>query len=253
MQPQTSTNRLQATTSFMPGTFAPDMKTTPGQRLKQSITDSGKSQRQVSIAIGVERQSITNAIRRDRVSPELAQAVATVTGDRWEWIYSGQLPRGRETDDSGSVRLLSQAVRRVPVISLAQAKAWPRSVGEMREMHDVAVDIELAAGLSDAAFCIVIDDDSMRDNSAESVQRGDKVIIDPAIPPQPGDLVVAEMVGQGSILFRKYRERGHDSGGVAHIELVPLNPDYAPSSGVVSDEIRIIGVMVEHRRQRRRA
>lgn len=221
----------------------------PGQRLKLAISESGLSQRRVAIAVGRAPQSITNAIRRDRVSADLARAVASITGHRWEWLFSGDEPARNET--GGTLRAISQALRRIPVISLDLAAGWPRSVREAGNMGEVTVDKELAEGLGDSAFCVVIEDDSMRDASSESVQRGDKVIIDPSITPRPGDLVVATIAGHPSALFRKYRERGQDGLGKTQVELVPLNPDYASATGTISDDTKIIGVMIEHRRVRR--
>lgn len=119
-------------------------------------------------------------------------------------------------------------------------------------MGDVEVDRELAESLGTASFCVVIEDDSMRNASPESVQRGDKVVIDPEITPRPGDLVVATGRDLPGTVFRKYRERGTSATNQPLIELVPLNADYSASVVTLGDAARIVGVMVEHRRARRR-
>lgn len=249
MQAHPFTTGLQATALPRPARFPPMPNTTPGGRLRAAIDESGKSQRRIALAIGVSPQSITNAIRRDNVSPALAQAVASETGHRWEWIYSGQEP-ARPTGDAHAVHTVSQAGRRVPLFSLSAIHAWPRK-GEPTTMF-LYVDAELASTLGEHAFCLSVDDDSMRDDSVDSIAQGDKVVIDPAVKPHPGDLVVAIVPGQPHALFRRYRERGHNAAGALQVELVPLNPNYATVAATIgAGGATLCGVMVEHRRQRR--
>lgn len=79
---------------------------------------------------------------------------------------------------------------------------------------------------------------------------GDLVVIDPDIPYQPGDYVVA--VGpEGGATFGRYKATGVNAEGADTFEVVPTNPYYAPlRSGAQS--LTIGGVMVEHRKFRRR-
>ena len=76
---------------------------------------------------------------------------------------------------------------------------------------------------------------------APAFKEGDRVVIDTSLKPEPGDYVAA-MAGD-VILFRRYRQR--QSG----FELVPENQDWETLSS--NDDIRIVGVMTEHRRYRR--
>lgn len=100
--------------------------------------------------------------------------------------------------------------------------------------------------LSQNAFALEIKGDSM----LPEFKPGDRVIIDPAIFPQPGDFVVAKN-GDDEATFKKYRPRTMDEHGDVVFELVPLNEDY-PSMRSDQGPIRIIGTMVEHRKYRRR-
>lgn len=227
---------------------------TPADRLKAAIKATGLSQRALAFTIGVAPQSLTNALRRKRVSPELARAVGRKSGYRWEWILTGE--GGATAEDADPTRPVSQLTRQIPVIDLATAWSWPRVARDQSEQGEMTVDSETAASLGNDAFCLVVEDDSMRDASPESIQRGDRIVIDPSIDPEPGDLVVATVASQKAAIFRKFRDRGRDAHGIRIGELVPLNPDYAPingtlSSGLWQGEIKIIGVMVEHRRVRR--
>jgi SOS-response transcriptional repressor LexA len=69
-------------------------------------------------------------------------------------------------------------------------------------------------------------------------------VIDTKVMPEPGDYVAAQ--AQGLLTFRKYRARGADL-----FELVPLNEDW-PVLRSDTCEIKILGVMAEHRSYRRK-
>ncbi len=100
--------------------------------------------------------------------------------------------------------------------------------------------------LSEHAFALEIDGLSM----TPEFQPGDRVIVDPAITPRPGDCVVAKN-GREEATFKKYRARGINAAGQDVFELVPLNPDYPTISSEIQP-VKIIAVMVEHRRYRAR-
>jgi len=106
----------------------------------------------------------------------------------------------------------------------------------------IATDLDLSAG----AFGLIIKGPSMEPEFKE----GDKVIIDPAVSPQPGDFVVAKNSHEEAT-FKKYRPRGTSERGEMVFELVPLNDDFAILHSE-RDHLHIIGVMVEHRKYRRR-
>lgn len=137
------------------------------------------------------------------------------------------------------------AVRRVPIISYVQAGMMteafdPYSMGSGFET--ITTDLDL----SGSAFGLIIKGPSME----PEFRDGDKVIIDPAVFPQPGDFVVAKNT-QEEATFKKYRPRGTDERGEMVFELVPLNDDF-PTLHSERDHLHVIGVMVEHRKYRRR-
>jgi len=98
--------------------------------------------------------------------------------------------------------------------------------------------------LSDRAFALQIRGDSM----APEFGEGDRVIIDCDVAPQPGDFVVARNGGEEAT-FKRYKLIS--LGEQAVFELVPLNENY-PSMRSDQQHIQIIGVMVEHRKYRRK-
>jgi len=135
--------------------------------------------------------------------------------------------------------------RKIPVISYVQAGLMteirdPFSTGDVFEY--VLTDLDL----SSAAFALTIRGESM----TTEFNEGDKVLIDPAIQPRPGDYVVAKN-GAEEATFKKYRPRGTATNGQEIYELAPLNDDY-PTMRSDSQQLQIIGVMVEHRRYRRK-
>jgi SOS-response transcriptional repressor LexA len=160
--------------------------------------------------------------------------------------------KSRHTIDEGGPRKIDQNVaraaperRRIPIISYVQAGMMteavdPYLVGDGFET--ITTDLEL----SGSAFGLVIKGPSMEPEFKE----GDKVIIDPAVEPLPGDFVVAKNTEEEAT-FKKYRPRGTNERGVMVFELVPLNDDF-PTLHSERDHLRVVGVMVEHRKYRRR-
>lgn len=135
--------------------------------------------------------------------------------------------------------------RLVPVISYVQAGLMtevvdPFALGGSFEL--IATDLDL----SGRAFALIIKGPSMEPEFRE----GDKVIIDPVVCPQPGDFVVAKNSVEEAT-FKKYRPRGTDGRGNMIFELVPLNDDF-PTLNSERDHLTVIGVMMEHRKYRRR-
>ena len=94
-----------------------------------------------------------------------------------------------------------------------------------------------------AVFSLEIDGLSM----APEFMPGDEIVVDAALDPKPGSLVVAQEIQHGVAMttFKKYRVVGVNEHGVDIIELVPLNPDF-PTYNSSQIEISIIGVVVQH-------
>jgi SOS-response transcriptional repressor LexA len=148
-------------------------------------------------------------------------------------------------DFDQNVAQAPEEARRIPILSYVQAGTMteaidPYTMGD--EFEEISTDLEL----SSSAFGVIIEGPSMQ----SMFNEGDKVVIDPAVTPQPGDFVLARNGGEKAI-FRKYRPRGTSESGEMVFELVPLNDDF-PTLHSERDHLRIIGVMMEHRTYRRR-
>ncbi|WP_367374904.1 LexA family protein [Pseudomonas lini] len=88
-----------------------------------------------------------------------------------------------------------------------------------------------------AAFWLVVVGDAMTAPSGMSIAADMLILVDPAIVPEPGKLVIAQWPGSAEAVFRKLIEEGGQR------YLVPLNPTYPKA--LYTEECRIIGVVVQ--------
>jgi SOS-response transcriptional repressor LexA len=218
--------------------------TTLGQRLERARERAAMKQRDVAEHFGISSQAISQW-EADRTRPDSQRlaALARLFAVRLDWLLAGEGPMADGTEGAGSPR---ESGTPVPVIDRVQAGDWT-------EVHD-----PYAAGggedylltdlpVSPNTFALVVEGTSM----APDFQPGDKVIIDPALAPRPGDLVVAKRDKDQEATFKKYRLRGKDERGRDVIELAPLNPDWPALLIDADNPGHIIGTMIEHRRYRR--
>lgn len=178
---------------------------------------------------GISKQGLVNAQR--------------VIGVSASWLETGQ-----GTMALAGMQNVAPApadTRPIPLISYVQAGSWT-DVVDSYEPGDAGDYLLTDLELSGSAFALEIKGDSM----LPEFKPGDRVIIDPAVVPQPGDYVVAKN-GDNEATFKKYRPREVNQHGDLVFELVPLNEDY-PSMRSDVTSIRILGTMVEHRKYRKR-
>lgn len=142
------------------------------------------------------------------------------------------------------INTASQGAKPIPILSYAQVRELDKDIATY-SMSGNFVSIFTDTQTSRWAFALEIPDDAMQ----PEFKPGDRIIIDPDVPPQPGDFVLADSATEG-VTFKKYRPVRIDANGITTFELIPLNNDYLT---LVSDtnQLRIIGTMVEHRRYRK--
>lgn len=159
-------------------------------------------------------------------------------------VNEGFLLNGQE--EEANVGPAPIAAQQIPIISYVQAGAWSPEC-DARNL-DGTVDYLLTSEFhSHSTFALKVKGKSMEPEFVE----GDVIIVDPELPPGPGDYVVAKN-GSDEATFKKYRARGVNDDGEDVFELVPLNEDYAVRNSA-KERIHIIGVVVEHRRIMRRS
>jgi len=157
-------------------------------------------------------------------------------------------PKGWLDVDHSLTNFMPAAIgmHRVPCINYVQAGRWTEIADNFTPDEDTEW-LLTDRKFSGDPFALEIEGDSM----LPDFKPGDRVIIDPAIAPVPGDFVVASTNEDKEATFKKYRLLGIDANGNDIIELVPLNQDF-PSLRSDTLPITIIGTMVEHRRYRRK-
>lgn len=173
------------------------------------------------------------------------QLIAEFLGVSEVTLKFGNVSDIREARSPYNVQVVHAGEKKIPLISYVQAGRMAEAVdpypsGDGSEF--LLTDLELGEN----AFALQIKGDSM----LPEFKEGDRIIIDPSIQPQPGDFVVAKN-GHEEATFKKYRTRGLNERGNDVFELIPLNEDYPTMRSDITP-LRIIGVMVEHRKYRRR-
>ena len=127
-----------------------------------------------------------------------------------------------------------------PLLSSVQAGSWTETF-DFRDSEGYEY-IESDIKTSGEGFFLRIVGLSMEPKFSE----GDLVLIDTKAYPHPGQFVAA-VNGNGEATFKQYKELGEISEcGKPHFELIPLNPVF-PTLSTLKQDIRIIGVAVEHR------
>lgn len=215
-----------------------------GLRIRDARERANMTQQALADHCGVSRAAVAQwELGTTRPSLEHLSMAAEALGVWVSWITGEGEFSGQEKE---TVPNWTHG-KSVPVIDFVEAGGWntvadpyPPGVG----MDSLVTEQAVGA----YSFCLAVKGNSM----APDFQENDKIVVDPDVAPQPGDLVVAKLDGEEEATFKKYRPRGTDSAGRPVIDLVPLNDDW-PSLHIDAEHPgRIIGTVVEHRRYLRR-
>lgn len=218
------------------------MSTDFGQRLKSARNLAGLTQAQLGRQAGMGQSTIADLERSGSGTSKTA-TLASLCGVSALWLECG---KGTMSADAAALqRQLPKGTRRYPLLGLQQAGA--RSAEDALGGAEAAAQllgIEVASdSTSPHAFFVQLEDNAM----APEIREGDCVLIDPALPPRPGDCVLAVDSRQQAVL-RKYRLRGLDKAGAEIFELVPLNEDH-PMLRSDEQALQLRGTVVEQRRR----
>lgn len=216
-------------------------------RIRTIVNETQAEQIELAVAAGVTKGTVNQWLdgKIKSIKLEYALGLQKRYGYNAIWIVTGDGEKKVASSVHGNVAPAQIGARRVPLISSVQAGRMTEAVDPFppgAAFEYLLTDLDL----SEHAFALEIEGLSM----TPDFNPGDRVIIEPAIQPRPGDFVVAKN-GREEATFKRYRARGVDALGREAFELVPLNPDY-PTINSEAEPVRIIGVMVEHRRYRKR-
>ena len=197
------------------------------------------TQAKLAMKSGIGQSSISRILRADtQATAETIDAIARAGGVTAANLMSNTL-------GTNNVQPAPVGSRHIPLISSVQAGIWTE-IADTYQPGDASEWLLTDLELSENAFGLEIKGESM----LPDFRPGNRVIIDPSVPPQPGDFVVAKN-DSDEATFKKFRPRGINERGEQVVELVPLNPDF-PSLRSDITPVIIIGTMVEHRRYRKR-
>lgn len=213
-------------------------------RLKEARKKAGKSQKDVVEAIGITQSALSQLETGLVSSSSHLPSIANFLGVNAYWLQTGNgemLASATPESSFSNVRLDTSPLRKIPVLDFVQAGLF----------HDVGYDglnpkgetyTTYQTAKPECVFSLEVSGLSM----TPEFNPGDKLVVDASIPPYPGCFVIAQN-GSHEATFKKYRAIGYDEHGRETFELVPLNPDF-PTMNSTQQEIRIIGVVVEHLR-----
>lgn len=209
-----------------------------GSRLKALRKERRFTQAQLGNAIGVSDVTV-GYWEKDQNEP---RGVSLTKLARYLGVTESFLMSGKE--DKSNVTAVSMGAMQVPIISWVQAGYWMSETDAMNRegFTDFVLTTEPH---SMGTFALKIKGKSMEPEFKE----GDVIVVDPDLYPKPGEFVIAKN-GSDEATFKRYRSRGTSENGEDIFELVPLNDDYATINSLTV-EVRIVGVVVEHRRNMR--
>lgn len=203
-----------------------------GKRLKHARVKRRLSQVELAAKASTKRAPVkqqtiqqleANPTRSSKSLPALAKALDVSL----DWL----------AENTGPMELPPSVGTPVPLVSFVQAGAWTES-----PILNSDEWISCDRRVSERAFALRVQGQSMMPRFND----GDVIIVDPAIEPVPGDMVVAKIRAQEEATFKQYRRKSPKE-----YELRALNEDYETITVTSKTGGMIIGPMVEHHSYRR--
>lgn len=213
-------------------------------RINQKMTEHNLSQADLIRGTGAGRATVSGWVNGTnnpsaKHLDNLAKTLKTTTS----WLLTGEgIPTSDKNDPNFSNVVINESpLRRIPILDFVQAGSFYESGYD--GIHPKGETFTTYIGCKpESVFSLEVSGLSMIPEFAP----GDKLVVDAAKEPYPGCYVIAQN-GSHEATFKKYRAIGYDEHGRETFELVPLNPDF-PIMNSTQQEIRIIGVVVEHLR-----
>ena len=239
-------------------TYTISYMTALSELLARQMREHGLTQSEVAQRAGIKQPSVAALCSGESKATRYPEELATAIRVPVAWVLAAnrgarpwrELEHSTPLPQAGDLRPAPADTRRIPIISYVQAGSFCEAVDAYARgdgFDAMFVDDGLAASLGPHAFALQVDGDSMRPD----YNPGDIVVIDPDLPPRPGDIVVAKLDRECSATLKKYRDRGVDANGVRVIELVPINNDYPSLTLDASNPGTVIGPVVEVRKRLR--
>lgn len=186
--------------------------TTMGGRIRAARLDAGLTQKELALRAKVTQPAIQQYESNKRgLKPDLSVLVRIAEACLVSLDY---LLTGKDNGINVSNRLTDVSAW-IPVLGWDQIDAWLEGIKMAANIERIPVFDKK----SEKAFGLRVTDDAMSDNAAsQSFTPNDVIFIDPAIPPLPGDFVVARI--KNNYVFRRLIAQGSEK------ILKPLNSKY---------------------------
>ena len=223
---------------------------TIGARIRKARSALGLTQQALADRLNISVQSVSQW-ETDRTRPHFDRLwlLEELLGLPYGWLVSGE---GEMIQDPPKRHDGHEEFRN----RLARKLAWDETLSNYGRFGIETPPYEIEPGSILATheaqgdlFSIEIEDSS----NSPIFEIGDIVIGDTGTVARPGDMVFAKLSGRTDVIFRQIKSFRRDEDGKLTANLKPINDDYESEVINLSDDYdRIIGVMVEHRRFRRR-
>ncbi|QPE15891.1 LexA family transcriptional regulator [Providencia rettgeri] len=209
------------------------IKTSIGERIRLRRKELGLTQKALSAKVGVSHVAISQW-EKEETEPtgnnlfSLADALNCTP----EFILKGK------EENSGNIASpkINDSKGEYPLISWVMAGSWSEAL-EPYDRRDIDELYETTVACSGGSFWLNVVGDSMTSSSGLSIPEGMIILVDPAIEPINGKLVVAKLLNENEATFKQYIV---DAG---HHYLKPLNPQYRMIP--INGNCRIVGVVVD--------
>jgi SOS-response transcriptional repressor LexA len=205
-----------------------------GNRLRARRKQMGLEQVDLAKISGTSQSTISDIERGRNEGSKALLSLAKALRCNPIWLQTGEgTPEGPMQNASDCTTMGLQIVAVMDLSEPLKAGLGFHEVLKKAGRPMVAVRKEYGHG----TFCVRVEGRAMEPDFRD----GDLVVVDPSRKPQPGDPVVART--PTALLFLRFRLLSPDGS----YELVPANSDY-PGYRIEDGELRILGVVVEHRR-----
>ncbi len=213
-----------------------------GQRISEARKAKGLTQKALANLTDDLKQSRINNWERGIRTPgpeeikQLAEALE---------VSAAFLMCLSDESQAKNTKNLSQLIPLLDHSQACNAKLHINSIREQEQSNDVSfisVSTELSPELDVDTFVLKMSDDSM----IPEFRINDVLVIEPSVPPSPGDFVVVKVSGKPDVIICQYKKLSYTS---PEFELLTLN-DHWPNIKVSDDiDVEIVGRVVQNIRR----
>lgn len=207
-----------------------------GKRIKQAREKLGLTQAELARQVGVSRTAVGMwengaAFPQHKNVPRLSEIL-------------GLHPASFDPYSGSTVTpvLTSSYTNQIPVLDWTELQAW--SGGEINMGATASREfLQVDSSIGKRTIALRIKDESM----CPDFRINDEILIDPDLEPEEDDCVLVRITKTGQEVFRHYVPR---RGGA--YDLLAENPEWPTVTINATNPAEMLGVLIEHRRKRRR-